>query len=89
MGIGNAAWNIHPGDAIEKIEEGVKKALEANIGLMPIEEEYKMVINFKEHQSARNASWYPGAVQIDSNTVEYTAKTPWELSVARMFMTGI
>ncbi|MEA4988383.1 MAG: M55 family metallopeptidase, partial [Anaerovorax sp.] len=88
-GIGNGTWNIHPENVIEKIEEGVKKALESKIELMPIEEEYKMVINFKEHQSARNASWYPGATQIDSNTVEYTAKIPWELSVARMFMTGI
>ena len=75
--------------SIEKIEKAVKKALEAEIGLMPIEKEYNMVINFKEHQNARRASWYPGAKQIDSNMVEYIAKTPWELSVAHMFMTGI
>ena len=88
-GIGNAAWNIHPKEAIANIEKGVEKALKAQIGLMPIEKEYNMIINFKEHQNARRSSWYPGARQIDSNTVEYIAKTPWELSVAHMFMTGI
>lgn len=88
-GIGNAVWNIHPEESIEKIEKGVEKALEAGIGLMPIEKEYNMIINFKEHQNARRASWYPGAKQTDSNTVEYKAETPWKLSVARMFMTEI
>ncbi|QAT42977.1 M55 family metallopeptidase [Aminipila luticellarii] len=85
-GIGNASWNIHPEEAIENIEAGVEKALKANVGLRPVEKEYHMVINFKEHQHARRASWYPGAKQTDSNTVEYTAKTIWELTVARMFL---
>ncbi len=88
-GIGNASWNIHPKEAIEEIEEGVGESLEAKIGLMSIKKEYDLVINFKEHQNARRASWYPGAKQMDSNTVRYIAKTPRELSVAHMFMTGI
>ena len=53
------------------------------------EEKYSLQIHFKEHQNARNASWYPGAKLIDSNIVEYTAKDVRDLMVGRMFMTGI
>ncbi len=88
-GIGNGTWNIHPEEAVEKIEAGMHAALTAEIPLLPVEKEYKLEINFRDHQHARSASWYPGAVQVDSNTVEYTAKTPKELIVARIFMTGI
>jgi len=88
-GIGNATWNIHPEESVERIEKGVQMGLKAGIGLIPIEDEYKMEIHFKDHQHARSASWYPGALQIDCNTVIYTAKTPKELIIARIFMTGI
>lgn len=88
-GIGNATWNLHPEEAVEKIEAGVETALKAEIGLMPLSEEYNMVVHFKEHQNARRASWYPGAKQRDSNTVEYTAKDIFELGAARMFITEV
>ncbi len=87
--IGGSTWNKPPKAVVSEIYDGVKEALQKNIQVYPLEEEYKLTINFKEHRAARNASWYPGAVQIDSNTVEYTAKTPFEMRVAQMFMTGI
>lgn len=88
-GTGNATWNIHPEEAIALIEDGVKKALAAKHQSKPLANEYRMEINFKKHQKARHASWYPGAKQIDSNTVEIIAKTPTDLAIARMFMTGV
>ncbi|QIB69821.1 peptidase M55 [Aminipila butyrica] len=88
-GIGSATWNRHPEEVAEEIEEGVEKALQAKISPLSLTDEYHMVIHFKEHQHARRASWYPGARQTGSNTVEYKAKDPLELGVARMFMTEI
>lgn len=88
-GTGSATWNIHPQESIDLIETGVKRALSVKHAPRPLAETYHMEINFKKHQRARNASWYPGARQIDSNTVEITAKTPTDLAVARMFMTGV
>lgn len=88
-GIGNATCNIHPEDALEQIKVGMKKALGLNISLSSIENIFKMVINFKEHKHARRASWYPGAKQIDSHSVEYTASTICELAVARMFLSEV
>ncbi len=88
-GIGNATWNIHPEEAIARIENGVRNALSAKHQPNPLAEAYHMEINFKAHQKARHAAWYPGAKLLDSHTVEITAKTPEELAIARMFMTGV
>ncbi len=87
--VGNATINVHPQESIEKIKLGVKMALEKTHKKPLLEDEYTLEICFKEHQKARCASWYPGAVRIDSTTVSYTAKEPKELMTARMFMTGI
>lgn len=86
---GNATWNLHPAEALYQIKEGARSALSREIPVIPLEESYTLQICFKEHQRARNASWYPGATQIDSNLVEYRAKDVKELMIARMFMTGI
>lgn len=86
---GNSTWNLHPEDALEQIRAGVKRALQEKAAVMPLEAEYTLQIQFKEHQNARNASWYPGAKLVDSNTVEYRAKDVKELMIGRMFMTGI
>ena len=87
--VGGSTWNRPPETVIQDIYSKVKEALQKDIAVKPLEEEYTITINFKEHRKARNASWYPGAVKLDSNTVEYTAKTPFEMRVAQMFMTGL
>lgn len=86
---GNATWNVHPEDALDRIKEGVKAALQKKIETISLEDEYELQIYFKEHQAARNASWYPGAKLVDSNIVAYRAKDVQEMLTARMFMTGI
>ena len=88
-GIGNATWNLHPEDAIQLIEKSVKVALCEKTSVRKLEKSYNMKICFKEHQGARNAAWYPGAELIDNHTISFTAEDPFQLDIARMFMTGV
>ncbi len=87
-GVGNSTCSIHPQEAVEQIEEGVRRALAADIAVRPLAKEYVMEINFKDHQRARNASWYPGAEAADPFTVRFCASAPFDLAVARTFMCG-
>ncbi|MGI6211491.1 MAG: M55 family metallopeptidase [Anaerovoracaceae bacterium] len=87
--VGGSTWNRHPDDVLDEIYKGVKESLSKKQESIPLEEQYRMEIEFRSHQSARAASWYPGAVQKDANTVIYTAKDPIELITAKMFMTEI
>lgn len=86
---GNATWGPHPQDVTTQIEQAVGEALSHRAPQRKLADAYTMEINFKQHQSARNASWYPGAVLVDSHTISFTAKTPLEAAIGRMFMTGV
>ena len=86
-GIGDATWNVHPEDAIEEIERGVAAALQKKIPVRPLQDSYTIKMNFKNHQRAKIASWYPGAELTDDYTVVFTADSPLQLAVAKMFMT--
>ncbi len=71
---GNSTWNLHPQDALEQIQGRGQRALQQKTDLISPEEKYSLQIHFKEHQNARNASWYPGAKLIDSNIVSIQPK---------------
>ncbi len=87
VGIGNATWNRHPQDVIEEIEQKVKEVLSSPLPkAKPLADSYTMVINFKDHQRARRASFYPGFELIDPYTVSVTEPTPLKLAAARMFI---
>lgn len=87
--IGNSTWNQHPEKSIRMIHDGVAEALE-NVKKVSLDEkEYIMDIYFKEHQSARAASFYPGAEVLDNHTVRYKTLGVGDLMVAKMFMTEI
>ena len=88
-GVGNYTCSLHQEKEVEQIEAGVARSLSGAISVRPLEEKYTMEINFKDHQRARNASWYPGAESVDPFTVKYTAAGPFELAVARTFMCGV
>lgn len=86
-GIGNGTWNRHPADVLEELERKVSEIVSKPLPkAKALEESYTMELCFKDHQRARHASWYPGVKRIDDFTVEYTADTPVDLAVARMFM---
>ncbi len=86
-GIGNATFNMSGKVACKQIEEKVHNALAQNHHTLPLQPEtFEMEINFKECVKALRASFYPGATQIDSRTVKYSAKNIQEMMTARMFM---
>lgn len=87
-GTGGSTWNLHPEDAVEKIEAGVRQALLHPAPLIPLEASYELELCFKEHTSARSASWYPGTELVDCRTVRCRTANPIEMITARMFMTG-
>ena len=86
-GIGDATWNHHPEDVICRIEQETAALLAAPLPeAKPLLDQYTMEINYKEHQKATRASWYPGVKQLDAFTVSITAATPLELAIARMYI---
>lgn len=62
-GIGNAALNLHPEVAREKIKAGVKKALTDLTQFKPfkLKPPYKMVLRLKKEELVNEKSNYPGA----------------------------
>lgn len=86
--VGNATWNIHPQDAVEQIRQGVEKALKKPAAPLALCGSYCMEICFCDHQRARGAAWYPGAVLVDDTTVSFSASDPRAVTCARMFMVG-
>ena len=70
-GIGNGSVSIHPDKAVRLIREAAEKAvtLPGEQCLFPMPEHFTVEVNYKQHYTARSASWYPGARQEDSRTV--------------------
>lgn len=91
-GTGSSTWSMHPQDAIDAIAEGVKQAL-CNLEKVDakcfLQNHYKLDMYFKEHRSARAASWYPGAEKIGPTQVRYETNNVDDLMIAKMFMTEI
>lgn len=85
-GFGEGTWNLHPEDAIEGIENAVKKALSNIPEAKPLADSYEVVFNYKDFGRAAHASYYPGAELLDPFTIRYVAKTPMELAIARSFI---
>lgn len=72
-GVGGGAITMHPDKAVRLIREAAEKAMSLNPAacLYPMPERFAAEICYREHFRARGASWYPGAVQVDSRTVRY------------------
>jgi len=74
-GFGNGSLGIHPDAAVRRIRETVEKAVQQNKAdcMYPLPPHFVVEVNYKEHFNAANASFYPGAVQIDARTVMFEA----------------
>lgn len=91
-GIGSATINITPKEACDKIRAGVLSALKKvqtdrswfNLGLPPY---FKMELEYRRHQDAINASYYPGACKIDEHTVAVESPDFMAIAAAHMFLT--
>lgn len=84
-GIGQASISIHPNLAIRKIEDGVKEALSGDLKRHTINlpEKFEIEIKFRQHYRAYKASFYPGVVKLNSQTIKYETNDYYEF--LRMF----
>jgi len=72
-GIGNSVVTIHPRKAVRLLHEAVRDALNGDLAdcLLPTADRYTIRLNFKRHQDAYRASWYPGAKLEAPTTASY------------------
>ena len=86
-GMGKGVLSLNTKDAKNLIKEKAKEALEkvekCNID---IPNEFTMKIQYKNHDDAYKASFYPGVKKLDDSTVEFKSRTIKDMLVARMFI---
>ena len=79
-GIGNSSISHHPQISIENIQDTIQKAFsnreKCQLDLPTI---HKIMIQFKKHQDAYSASFYPGAKAVDSVSVSFKAKNYFDI----------
>lgn len=86
-GLGNSTINLNPKYACKLIKEKVKKSLskiESNIIELP--EKFEVEVTYKNHYSARRASFYPGVEQTGPNTVSYTVDNARDMMITNFFI---
>jgi len=86
-GEGNSVISQHPAQSIRMIKAGVRKAMggEWSKGLLSIPENLEFSIEFKKHQEAYRASFYPGAYLINPLTVAYKSQDYFEVLRFNLF----
>jgi len=73
-GDGASATSIHPELAVRRIEEGLKEQLVSGAYkrcVVPMPEQFDIVIRYKEHAAAYRASFYPGVSRMDEKTIQF------------------
>ncbi|NQV50512.1 MAG: M55 family metallopeptidase [Candidatus Marinimicrobia bacterium] len=80
-GVGNSVITQHPAKTLEMISAGVQKALKGDLsrGLMTIPEKLEFSIEFKKHQDAYRAAFYPGATLLNPLTVGFNTDDYFEV----------
>lgn len=75
-GVGNGSISIHPRLAIANIRQGMERALSRPVSdcLFPIPDRFEVEVCYRNHQKARKASFYPGALQIDARRVKFETR---------------
>jgi D-amino peptidase len=80
-GVGDSTVNIHPGLAVSRIREGVNKAvhgkMECNLPTLP--DHFKATIQYREQHAAYLYGFFPGAKQINPNTVQFESSDYFEM----------
>jgi len=80
-GMGNATLSIHPDEAVAKIEDGVREAVQkaaTKAGALECQVKmpsaFKVQVRYTTHAKAYKSSHYPGASRVDEKTVAFEAK---------------
>ncbi len=86
QGVGGSTINIQPHLAVQKIREGVQKALEGDVPkcLIELPERFRVEIGYKEQDKAYRMSFFPGAQLKDTHTLQFEADNYFD--VLRLFM---
>jgi len=86
-GEGNSVISQHPAHSIKMIRAGVKTAMSKDFskGLLEIPKHLEFSIEFKKHQDAYRASFYPGAYLVNPVTVGYKTNDYFELLRFNLF----
>ncbi|HYE80750.1 MAG TPA: M55 family metallopeptidase [Clostridia bacterium] len=80
-GVGGASISIHPDLAVKSIKQKVHEALNGDLSKRTVKmpEKFKVEIHFRNHSAAYGGSFYPGARQTGTKTVEYEAADYFEV----------
>ena len=72
-GTGNGSISMHPDKAVRLIRENAEKIaqLDRDACMFPLPERFVIEVNWRQHYSARRASFYPGCTQVDSKTARF------------------
>lgn len=83
-----AVVSKHPNATNELIKENVTKALSNNLSkcLIELPKHFKVEIQYKKFNDAYSASFYPGCIQINSNTIIYESDDYYEVLRALKFI---
>jgi D-amino peptidase len=86
-GEGNSVISQHPSKSLKMIKAGVLKALAGDLsqGLLAIPDKLEFSIEFKKHQDAYRASFYPGAFLINPLTVGFNSDDYFEVLRFNLF----
>ena len=86
-GEGASVITEHPATTLALIRKGVKQALTGDIskGLLTIPAELSFSIEFKKHQEAYRAAFYPGATLLDPLTVGFKSRDYFEVLRFNLF----
>lgn len=87
-GEGASQQSLHPDDAAERIRSGVKSALQRVPPgrTFPLPDRYAVEICFKQHTTAYQRSFYPGARLLDPHTVAIEVEDCFEMLRALSFL---
>jgi len=80
-GKGDSTINIHPQLAVEKIQEGVQRALEGDVSkcMVQMPEHFSVEIKYKDHSKAYRSSFFPGANLQDPHTIHFESDDYFEV----------
>lgn len=80
-GQGASTTNIHPHVAIEKITEGVSNALSKDVTrcMIDLPDRFEVIITYSDYQDAYKFGFYPGALLISANQVQFSADDYFDL----------
>lgn len=79
-GLGGASTSIHPRLAVSTLRAKALEALQGDLsrGRLPLPDQFRIEVRFKQHPRAYAGQFYPGARQLDAHTVGFETRDYFE-----------